>query len=73
MKIKRNAEKEEKFCKLQPGTVFLSGNILYMKTHTIIIYDESEINAVALETGGFTWFNNENLVYPCYDAELFIP
>lgn len=73
MKIKCNTRKEEKFCRLPLGTVFLSGNTLYMKTSAIMTYDEKEFNAVTLETGRFTRFNNENLVHPYDDAELLIP
>lgn len=73
MKIKRNIEKEEKICKMQSGTVFLSGNILYMKTDSITIDDKEAFNAVTLETGKFDWFNDNCLVHPCYDAELLIP
>ncbi len=73
MKIKRNTGKEEKFCKLWSGIVFLSGDILYMKTSTVLDYDEREFNAVILTTGEFVRFGNEDLVFPCYDAELLIP
>ena len=73
MKIKRNAGKEEEFCRLWFGTVFLVGNVLYMKTSSITTNDEREFNAVVLETGEFIWFGNEALVHPCYDAELLIP
>lgn len=42
-----------------------------MKTDTVTIgYDEDVFNAVALETGAF---DDEDLVRPCYDAELLIP
>mgnify|MGYP000333522572 CR=1 FL=1 len=74
MKIKRNVEEKKKFCALCPGTVFLAGSIPHMKTDTVTIgYDEDVFNAVALETGAFGWFDDEDLVRPCYDAELLIP
>lgn len=45
-----------------------------MKTDTVTIgCDEDVFNAVALETGAFGWFDDEDLVRPCYDAELIIP
>lgn len=74
MKIKRNIEKKEKFCVIRPGTVFLSNGAPYMKTDVVTVgYDENVFNAVALETGAFNWFNDEDLVCPCWDAELLIP
>ena len=69
MKIKRTFEKEVKFFEMCPGTVFLSKNIPYMKA----TYEEDAFNAVTLETGDFVWFDGEDLVRPCYDAELLIP
>lgn len=44
-----------------------------MKVADITTYDERAFNAVALETGEFVRFGCEDLVYPCYDAELLIP
>lgn len=75
MNIKRNVgKKKERFTVLWFGTVFLSsGNVPYMKVADIITYDERAFNAVALETGEFVRFGCEDLVYPCYDAELLIP
>ena len=74
MKIKRNVEKQDKFCVPCPGTVFLAGGIPYMKTDVVTVgYDENVFNAVVLETGEFRWFDDEELVHPCYEAELLIP
>lgn len=73
MKIKRNVEKNDKFCVPCPGMVFLAGGIPYMKTDNITAYNKDVFNAVALETGEFHWFDDEDLVCPCYDAELLIP
>lgn len=75
MKIKCNVEKTEKFSKMRSGTVFMCGeDIPYMKTDTVTVgYDEDVFNAVALETGAFNWFDDEDLVRPYYDAELLIP
>ena len=73
MKIKRNVETKKKFCEICPGTVFLSGHIPYMKTDVITTNVHTEFNVVTLETGKFTWFDDADLVCPCYDAELLIP
>ena len=74
MKVKRNAEKEEKFFTMCPGTVFLSGGgIPYMKTDTIETDYDDTFNAVVLKTGEFDWFDEDDLVHPCYEAELLIP
>lgn len=73
MKIKRNVEKREKFSVLCPGMVFLSGDIPYMKTDVITTDNEDEVNAVTLKTGEFDWFDDNDLIYPRYDAELLIP
>lgn len=74
MKIKRNVETNKKFCAICPGTVFLSGNIPYMKTDVITTdCDGDEFNAVALDSGAFNWFDDAELVHPCNDAELLIP
>lgn len=75
MTIKRNVGKEkEKFSELWFGTVFLSScNVPYMKIENITTYNERVCNAVALETSEFVQFDDEDLVYPCYDAELLIP
>ena len=74
MKVIRNVGKKEKFCVICPGTVFLSNDVPYMKTDVVTVgYDEDVFNAVALETGAFNWFDDEELVHPCYDVELLIP
>lgn len=44
-----------------------------MKTETIETDYGDAFNAVSLETGGFDEFGDEDLVCPCYDAELLIP
>lgn len=74
MKIKCNVKKEEKFSELYSGTVFISGRgVPYMKTDVVTVgYDEDVFNAVALKTGEFNRFDDKELVYPCYDAELSI-
>ena len=73
MKIKRNVEIKKKFCAICPGTVSISNDIHYMKTETIETDYDDTFNAVSLETGGFDWFDNDELVHPCYEAELLIP
>ena len=73
MKIKRNAEKKEKFYELCSGTVFLASDIPYLKVDGIATCEEGVFNAMTLETGEFVRFGGEDLVHPCYDAELFIP
>lgn len=73
MKIKRNVAKEEKFSEVRLGTVFISNDTHYMKTETIEMDYGDAFNAVSLETGGFDEFGDEDLVCPCYDAELVIP
>lgn len=73
MKIKRTFEKEVKFFEMCPGTVFLSGNTPYMKTNSIITCEEDTFNAVTLKTGDLVRFSSDELVCPCYDAELLIP
>lgn len=73
MKIKRNSEKEEKFSEVRLGTVFIVGGAPYIKTEIIETDYNDAFNAVLLETGEFNWFNDDDLVRPCYDAELLIP
>lgn len=73
MKVKRTFEKEVKFFEMCPGMVFLSGSIPCMKTDIITTCEEDTFNAVTLETGEFVRFGGEDLVRPCYDAELIIP
>lgn len=73
MKVKRTFENEVKFFEMCPGTVFLFGNVPCMKTDGIATCDKGSFNAVILETGEFVQFVGEDLVRPCYDAELLIP
>lgn len=44
-----------------------------MKTDVIITGSKAAFNAVTLEAGEFVQFGSEDLVCPCYDAELLIP
>jgi hypothetical protein len=73
MKVKHDIGKKKKFFMLCPGTVFMAESIAYMKTDVIITGSKAVFNAVILETGEFGQFGSEDLVCPCYDAELLIP
>lgn len=73
MKVKHDIGKKKKFFMLRPGTVFMAESITYMKTDVIITGSKAVFNAVILETGEFGQFGSEDLVCPCYDAELLIP
>lgn len=62
--------------KLEQGTVFQRGDDIYIKTSLQasdldIPYEDATI-CINLKNGDCTYFFNDDLVYPCDDAELIL-
>lgn len=73
MNIKRDNLEETRFSKIHPGMVFTYCNTVYMKTSGAKSYRGDAINAIKLEDGVFTWFDENVIIYPERTAELLIP
>lgn len=70
MNIKRDNLEETRFSKIHPGMVFTYCNTVYMKTSGAKSYRG---DAIKLEDGVFTWFDENAIIYPERTAELLIP
>ena len=52
------------FYKLDPGTLFIFNNEVYLKTRLVNVVDQLAVEAVSLSDGSFKMFSEKALVNP---------